>query len=307
MQARTTYAARTASSPNSITPTSIPAIRNPRSGSRRSPQRTTCCRIPTSGASSIAARSTRRDRKGRHAPGIANTPERQARPQVLSSRTRCGDLEPGRSRRHLRVDVRGRPPPRSPRPRPALCAERRLPRRRQRSDRPPLVAGWPNARCEDPARDDRRPDAATARAGRWRPKRRGRWRRADRDQGRQAPRSSTEAATTSSLSFRWTLSEAVLGAQIDIPTPSGLVRMRVPAGSDSGKRLRLPRSRRAAPRRVAGGRPPRDAPRRDRLTGRGAAGISSGTGSRPTQSTRGKRWRWSDDRSRALAPRCSRS
>ncbi len=36
-----------------------------------------------------------------------------------------------------------------------------------------------------------------------------------------------------------TLSEAVLGGSIEVPTPGGPVRMRVPAGSDSGTELRL--------------------------------------------------------------------
>ncbi len=36
-----------------------------------------------------------------------------------------------------------------------------------------------------------------------------------------------------------TVQEAVLGALVDIPTPGGLVRMRVPAGSDGGTELRL--------------------------------------------------------------------
>lgn len=36
-----------------------------------------------------------------------------------------------------------------------------------------------------------------------------------------------------------TLQEAVLGTPIEVPTPAGPVRMRIPAGSDSGKELRL--------------------------------------------------------------------
>ncbi|MGI9474899.1 MAG: DnaJ C-terminal domain-containing protein [Rubripirellula sp.] len=36
-----------------------------------------------------------------------------------------------------------------------------------------------------------------------------------------------------------TLSEALMGAKVDIPTPSGTVTLTVPAGSSSGKRLRL--------------------------------------------------------------------
>ncbi len=36
-----------------------------------------------------------------------------------------------------------------------------------------------------------------------------------------------------------TLAEAVLGAKIDIPTPSGTVTLTIPAGSSSGRRLRL--------------------------------------------------------------------
>lgn len=41
------------------------------------------------------------------------------------------------------------------------------------------------------------------------------------------------------LSVPVSLSEAVLGAHIDVPTPSGSVRMRVPQHSDSGTKLRL--------------------------------------------------------------------
>jgi DnaJ-class molecular chaperone len=36
-----------------------------------------------------------------------------------------------------------------------------------------------------------------------------------------------------------TLSEAVLGASVEVPTPSGPVRMRIPPGSDSGTEMRL--------------------------------------------------------------------
>ena len=36
-----------------------------------------------------------------------------------------------------------------------------------------------------------------------------------------------------------TLAEAVLGGSVDVPTPTGPVRMRVPAGSDTGTKLRL--------------------------------------------------------------------
>jgi DnaJ-class molecular chaperone len=36
-----------------------------------------------------------------------------------------------------------------------------------------------------------------------------------------------------------TLSEAVLGGQIAAPTPGGVVRIRIPPGSDSGSELRL--------------------------------------------------------------------
>jgi len=36
-----------------------------------------------------------------------------------------------------------------------------------------------------------------------------------------------------------TIAEAVLGAKIDIPTPSGTVTLSIPAGSSSGRRLRL--------------------------------------------------------------------
>jgi DnaJ-class molecular chaperone len=36
-----------------------------------------------------------------------------------------------------------------------------------------------------------------------------------------------------------TLTEAVLGGSVEVPTPSGPVRMRVPAGSDSGTEMRL--------------------------------------------------------------------
>jgi DnaJ-class molecular chaperone len=36
-----------------------------------------------------------------------------------------------------------------------------------------------------------------------------------------------------------TLAEAVLGGSVDVPTPTGAVRMRIPAGSDTGTRLRL--------------------------------------------------------------------
>jgi len=36
-----------------------------------------------------------------------------------------------------------------------------------------------------------------------------------------------------------TLSEAVLGAKISVPTPGGPVAMSIPAHSDSGKRMRL--------------------------------------------------------------------
>jgi len=36
-----------------------------------------------------------------------------------------------------------------------------------------------------------------------------------------------------------TLAEAVLGGSIEAPTPGGLVRVRIPPGSDSGAELRL--------------------------------------------------------------------
>jgi DnaJ-class molecular chaperone len=36
-----------------------------------------------------------------------------------------------------------------------------------------------------------------------------------------------------------TLTEAVLGGSVEVPTPSGPVRMRIPAGSDSGTEMRL--------------------------------------------------------------------
>jgi curved DNA-binding protein len=36
-----------------------------------------------------------------------------------------------------------------------------------------------------------------------------------------------------------TVGEAVLGATIDVPTPHGQVRVKVPAGSQSGKLLRV--------------------------------------------------------------------
>jgi DnaJ-class molecular chaperone len=41
------------------------------------------------------------------------------------------------------------------------------------------------------------------------------------------------------LSLPVSLAEAVLGAQIDVPTPAGTVTLTIPAGSSSGKRLRL--------------------------------------------------------------------
>ena len=36
-----------------------------------------------------------------------------------------------------------------------------------------------------------------------------------------------------------TLREAVLGAELDVPTPAGAVRMKVPKGANTGRRLRL--------------------------------------------------------------------
>jgi DnaJ-class molecular chaperone len=36
-----------------------------------------------------------------------------------------------------------------------------------------------------------------------------------------------------------TLAEAVLGAKVDVPTPSGTIRLTIPPGSSSGKRLRV--------------------------------------------------------------------
>jgi len=41
------------------------------------------------------------------------------------------------------------------------------------------------------------------------------------------------------LSVPVTLAEAALGAKIDVPTPQGEISLKVPAGSSSGKRLRL--------------------------------------------------------------------
>jgi len=41
------------------------------------------------------------------------------------------------------------------------------------------------------------------------------------------------------LEFPVSLSEAVLGGPVEVPTPGGSVRMQIPAGSDSGARLRL--------------------------------------------------------------------
>jgi DnaJ-class molecular chaperone len=41
------------------------------------------------------------------------------------------------------------------------------------------------------------------------------------------------------LSLPVSLAEAVLGAKVDVPTPAGTVTMTIPAGSSSGKRLRL--------------------------------------------------------------------
>jgi len=41
------------------------------------------------------------------------------------------------------------------------------------------------------------------------------------------------------LTLPVTITEAVLGGPVDVPTPSGRVRMRVPAGSDTGTELRL--------------------------------------------------------------------
>jgi curved DNA-binding protein len=41
------------------------------------------------------------------------------------------------------------------------------------------------------------------------------------------------------LTLPVTLGEAVLGAKVDVPTPSGMVTMTIPAGSSSGRRLRL--------------------------------------------------------------------
>ena len=36
-----------------------------------------------------------------------------------------------------------------------------------------------------------------------------------------------------------TLAEATLGAKVDVPTPSGVVALSIPAGSSGGRRLRL--------------------------------------------------------------------
>ena len=36
-----------------------------------------------------------------------------------------------------------------------------------------------------------------------------------------------------------TLAEAALGAKVDVPTPKGTISLRVPAGTSSGKKLRI--------------------------------------------------------------------
>jgi len=41
------------------------------------------------------------------------------------------------------------------------------------------------------------------------------------------------------LSVPVTLAEAALGAKVDVPTPQGEISLKIPAGSSSGKRLRL--------------------------------------------------------------------
>ena len=46
--------------------------------------------------------------------------------------------------------------------------------------------------------------------------------------------------------------EAALGARIDVPTPDGGARLRVPPGTQSGQRFRAARARRCRRRATAG-------------------------------------------------------